>query len=226
MNCGARSGLLHNFGRLKAIALLLDLHGLGAPALARVDHRLPIDNRRGGVVGHPLERERPLPQELAVGHGDADDALFRRRHDLLDAVDRQQSGRAVVRALAAPPPLLVAGSQIESDDRAVALPADMHDGHPIDDDRRHGREELGHDLGERVLAPQRVCPRCPSRRRRRPTPSVTTLPVRHGGRARGPGCRAAGPLTACAAYLSFQTSFPSAAFRHERTSSSPWREKT
>ena len=58
------------------------------------------------------------------------------------------------------------------------------------------------------------------------TPSVTTLPSATTGELLGPGCREAGPPTACAAYLLTQSSFPLAASRHRVTSSSSCRVKT
>ena len=64
--------------------------------------------------------------------------------------------RGVLRAFGVPSPLLVAGGQVVGDDCPVALPAELCDGHAVDDDRRACREEPGHDLGERVLAPDEL----------------------------------------------------------------------
>src|SRR5437867_1616857 len=63
-----------------------------------------------------------------------------------------------------------------------------------------------------------------------PTPRVHNLPPATAGELRGPGCppptKAAAPVTATAAYLSFQSSLPLFASRHSVTSSSPCRVKT
>src|SRR6266849_1475947 len=59
-----------------------------------------------------------------------------------------------------------------------------------------------------------------------PTPSVQTLPSATAGELRGPACPPAGPVTATAAYLSFHSTSPLVASRHEATSSSPCRVKT
>src|SRR5579883_1096891 len=58
------------------------------------------------------------------------------------------------------------------------------------------------------------------------TPSVMTLPLATTGELRGPPCPESGPLTASAAYLAAQFSFPVAASRHRSTSSSPCLENT
>src|SRR5689334_9817038 len=51
------------------------------------------------------------------------------------------------------------------------------------------------------------------------TPRVRTFPSETAGELRGPPCFESGPLTAGAAYLSFQISFPVAASRQRVTSS-------
>jgi len=81
-------------------------------------------------------------------------------------------------------------------------------------------------LGNSSLRHRTLPPAASRQERTPPTPSVTTFPSATAGELRGPGCREAGPVTACAATLSFHSSFPSAALRQSVTSSSPCRVKT
>lgn len=50
----------------KGLALFFNLDGKGTPAGAGIDNRLPIDNRRGGVISPALRYKRKLPQELPI----------------------------------------------------------------------------------------------------------------------------------------------------------------
>jgi len=61
--------------------------------------------------------------------------FFRQRHELLNAGNRQQSRRGVLRSFAGPSPFLVAGAQVIRNDRPIALPAEMPDSHPVNNDR-------------------------------------------------------------------------------------------
>ena len=52
LNFEPSCGLLQSLVACEAVALLLELHGLDAPALPGIDQRLPVDDRRDGVVAH------------------------------------------------------------------------------------------------------------------------------------------------------------------------------
>src|SRR5262249_52400400 len=85
--------------------------------------------------------ERDLPQEFAVGRGQADDRPLRLVDDLLRPVDRQDRRRGVRRALTLPLPLGVAGLQVECHDPAAAPAAEVGDGQAVHDEWRRGRVE-------------------------------------------------------------------------------------
>ena len=87
-------------------------------------------------------------------------------------------------------------------------------------------KNLGATPGNSSLR-QNTLPVAASRQERTPsTPSVTTFPSATAGELLGPGCRAAGPVTACAAYLFCHSLLSGGGVEAVVTSSSPCRAKT